>query len=78
MSHHGHRHHGGALPGLTGLRLGDAVNTVLKGSLGAGLAVIGAYLLQRGSQQADLAARLDRLEAMLKDLDRKGGSDAGG
>jgi hypothetical protein len=86
MSHHRHRHggtrghgdHRGALaaPGQA-QRLGGAVNAVLKASLGAGAAVLGAYVLQRGRKHADLADRLDRLDALVKEMEKKGGNGAG-
>ena len=63
-----------ASQGTASSRLGGAVNTVLKLSAGAGLAVFGAYLFTRGRQHGDLAARLDRLEALVKDLEKRGGA----
>jgi hypothetical protein len=67
-------HENRAAQGAASSRLGGAVNTVLKMSAGAGLAVLGAYLFSRGRQHADLAARLDRLDALVKDLEKRGGA----
>lgn len=74
---HGHGHHGGAARGLMGARLGGAVNTVLKASVGAGAALLGAYVFQRERQRADLAARIDKLEALVKELEKKSGDGTG-
>ena len=61
MAAHSHQ---GASQGGTPSRLRGAVNTVLTMSAGAGLALVGTYLV----------ARLDRLEALLKDLEERGTS----
>jgi hypothetical protein len=71
MAAHSHQ---GASQGGTPSRLRGAVNTVLTMSAGAGLALVGTYLVARGRRQADLVARLDRLEALLKDLEERGTS----
>lgn len=65
---HGHHLLGHALrpAGLAG-----AVNTVLKASAGAGLAILGAYLLSRTGERVGMATRMARLEAMLQDLEKK-------
>lgn len=78
MPHHGQGHHLGARQGSPASRLGGAVNTVLKASVGAGIAVLGAYVLQRGRQHSDLAARIDRLDALVKEMEEKGGNGTGG
>jgi hypothetical protein len=83
MPHHGHGsrgtgHHAAAQQGSPAGRLGGAMNTVLKASIGAGLAVLGAYVLQRGSQHSDLAARIERLDALVKDMEKKGGNGSAG
>lgn len=71
---HRMQEHDGAGPAGGASRLGGAVNTVLKASVGAGLAVLGAYVLQRGRSHSDLAARIDRLEALVDDFQKKSGT----
>lgn len=51
--------------------LSGAVNTVLKASAGAGLAIVGAYLLARSSERTAMETRMARLEAMLQELEKK-------
>jgi hypothetical protein len=54
-------------------RLGGGLNVVLNASAGAGLAVLGAYVLSRTKTQRDLAERIGRLEEMVKELERSAG-----
>lgn len=72
MEHRMRGRHGAGQQGAAG-RLSGAVDSVLKASLGAGLAVFGAYVLQRGRRHADLAARIDRLDALVSEMQRKNG-----
>lgn len=68
-----HRDHEGLPQVLApGRMLGGAVNTVLAASVGAGLAVVGAYFLSRSREQRGIAERIDKLEAMLQQLESKG------
>jgi hypothetical protein len=69
-------HRGGPQAAGAGRMLGSAVNTIVKASLGAGVAVVGAYLLSRSREQRGLEERIGRLEAMLQQMETKGG-DAG-
>lgn len=65
---HPHLLHALRPAGLTG-----AVNTVLKASAGAGLAIVGAYLFSRSRERLGMEARMARLEAMLQELEKKRG-----
>lgn len=74
MAHDGRGRPAGAAQGSPASRLGGALNTVMKASLGAGIAVLGAYAFQRARRSSDLAARLERLDALVKELESKGGA----
>jgi hypothetical protein len=65
---HGHHH---LLHALRPAGLAGAVNTVLKASAGAGLALVGVYLLSRSRERLGMETRMARLEAMLQDLEKK-------
>ena len=65
-----HGHHDLLGHALRPAGLAGAVNTVLKASAGAGLAILGAYLLSRARDRVGMETRMARLEAMLQDLEK--------
>lgn len=68
-----HGHHMLLAPAIGGL-----MNKVLWLAGGAGLAVLGGYLLSRSQPHQDLSERIDRLEALVRDLERsRGGATTG-
>lgn len=53
--------------------VGGALGSLLWGAAGAGVAVAAAYLLTRTSEKRSADERLERLEKMIADLEKKGG-----